>query len=174
MNMEQAKQDPKSTNWNRKERGSILKFGNFLVVLCFALRASCLLGRHSSTRVLPPQHILLQLFFREGLILLLELASDYDPPAFTFCVTGIIGLCHLCLACSLREDLANFLLWLTSNHDPRIWFLNTWNYRHEPPCSASNLEFVLVMRQKRGWSWWFSPVISATWEVARRMIVVWG
>jgi hypothetical protein len=64
-------------------------------------------------------------------------ALDHDLSNSAFLIAGIIKHVPPCLPYLLRNNLANFLPRLASNHDPPdICFLSNWDYRCEPLCPA--------------------------------------
>jgi hypothetical protein len=70
------------------------------MVLMFELRASCLLGRHSTTYVKSPVLLVSVIFQIGSHTFCLGLTSDHHPPTYASLIAGITGACHCSqLAC---------------------------------------------------------------------------
>jgi hypothetical protein len=65
-----------------------------VVVLGFELRASHLLGRFLSLEPCPSPFFAVVIFHIGSHVFHLGLASDHDPPTYTFCIAGITSTHH--------------------------------------------------------------------------------
>jgi hypothetical protein len=99
------------------------------VILGLACKASCLLGRSSTTWTTLPVLLVLVIFWHRD-------SHFWSGPRSSYLcshIAGVTGACHHSQL-RLRWDLTNFLPRLTSNHNPpSLSFLSNWGYRHEPP-----------------------------------------
>jgi hypothetical protein len=69
--------------------------------------------------------------------------TDWDPPIYISCVAGMTRIEHHTQLLCWDGGLANFLPVLASNHNPpNLYLLNSWDYRHEPPCLYPSWSFI--------------------------------
>jgi hypothetical protein len=103
----------------------------YLVVLRFEIRASLLVGKHSTIWATCPTHFAPVYFSDMASYFCLGLVLDCNYPTSIFQISGIIGKCHHAQLIFWNSISLIFLPRLSSNHDsPNLWLLSSWNYKH--------------------------------------------